>query len=239
MATFITKCPICGKGDIVKERHFLSSKVYCTNCYAEFAIKGNKLKIVKFPLHIDASIEKRLKERIGEWHTLSDWTNIVQTGYTERERIYKNALQGNLPALHSTSVNVILSKGEVAFLKENSTLFEPRSVRTYTGTTGSVSLPIPGSKGARYRAGGFNGTSESHEELRKIDNGILLLTNKRLIFSGRNNVRTIKLSKIVYIYAYSDAVRVSVDGRKRPFYFDVSDTILWRNAIKGLAEKAE
>ena len=236
MSQFIAKCPICEKGDIVEEKHFLSSRVYCTNCQTEFAVKGNEFKITKYPSSIDPDIRKRLVERMDEWHTLSDWYNIAHQGYTIQEQMYNNALQGKLPALSYISTNIILHKGEVAYLEETSNLFEPHSVRTYTGGTRGVSIPIPGLKGVRYRVGSFKGTSESHEELRKVDSGILLLTNKKLVFSGSNRIKTIKLDKIIQVYPYSDAIKISVDGRRKPSYFTVSDGKLWASAIKGLIE---
>jgi transcription elongation factor Elf1 len=238
MSKFIAKCPICGEGDIVEEKHFLSSRIYCTNCGTEFAVRGNEFKITKYSSSIDSDVRSRLVARMDEWHTLYEWRSIAERGYTEKEQIYINALQGKLPALPSISTNIIIHRGEVPYLEEQSELLEPHSVRTYTGGTRGVSVPIPGLKGVRYRVGGLKGTSESHEELRKIDSGVLLLTNKKLVFSGNNRVKTIKLEKIVQVFPYKDAIKIAIDGRRKPSYFTVSDGKLWSNAIEGLCSKA-
>ena len=237
MSKFIAKCPICGEGDIVEEKHFLSSRIYCTNCGAEFVVRGNEFKITKYSSSIDSDVRSRLVARMDEWHTPGEWHSIAERGYTEKEQIYIDALQGKLPALLSISTNIILHKGEVAYLEEQSDLFEPHSVRTYTGGTRGVSVPVPGLKGVRYRVGGLKGTSESHEELRKIDSGVLLLTNKKLVFAGNNRLKTIKLEKVVQVFPYSDAIKVAVEGKRKLSYFYVSDGKLWSSAIEGLCSK--
>ena len=237
MNKIIAKCPICGTGDIVEEKHFLSSRIYCTNCGTEFAVRRDRFKIVKYPSSVDSDVKDRLTARINKWYTLDEWYSIAEQGYTEEEQMYVDALQGKLPALSSTPTNIILHKGEVAYLTEQSELLEPHSVRVYTGGTRGVSIPVPGLKGVRYRVGGLKGTSESHEELRKIDSGILLLTNKRLVFSGSNSVKTIKLEKIVQVFPYKDSVKIAIENRKKPLYFTVSDGKLWSCAVEGLCNK--
>ena len=238
MSKFIAKCPICGKDNIVEEKHFLSSRIiYCTNCGTEFAVRGNGFKITKLSSTINLDVRSRVEPRMNEQHTLDEWHSIVERGYTEGEQVYVDALQGKLPVLSSTSTDIILHKGEVAYLTEQSELFEPHSVRVYTGGTRGISMPIPGLKGVRYRASGLEGISESHEELRKIDSGVLLLTNKKLVFSGSNSVRTIKLEKIVQVFPYSDAIKIAIENRKKPLYFMVSDGKLWSYAVEGLCDK--
>ena len=238
MSKIIGKCPICNEGDIVEERHFLSSKIYCTNCKTEFAMRGNKFKITKYPSSTQPDVMERLKVRMNQWHTLQEWRDIAKYGYTESEKVYIDALQGKLPALQSLSTNIILHKGETAFLEERSNLLEPHSVRVYNAGAQGMSVPIPGLKGVRYRVGGLKGSSESHEELKQIDSGTLLLTNKRIIFVGDKRSKTIKLEKIIQVEPYKDAVRVAFEGRKKPLYFTVSDGKLWSSAIEGLCKNA-
>lgn len=241
MSKVIGKCPICGEGDVVKEKHFLSSKIYCTNCNTEFAMHRGKIQIIKFdPDYIGTlndKIKEALTERIGEAYTWEEWREISAQGYTNEEKIYIQAAGGKLPALQNISSGVILRRGETAYLEESGVVLkEPHSVRTYHGGGRGVSVPVPGIKGVRVRVGDFKGYSESHEELRDKDIGYLLLTNKRLVFSGRNKVSNIKLNKIVEVYPYIDAIKISVENRSKPHYFFVKNSKLWYFAIRGQAQ---
>ncbi len=92
-------------------------------------------------------------------------------------------------------------------------MLEPRAVRTggYVGPSFRVA------KGVYLRVGGFQ--SESHDELRNIDQGTLTLTNKRLVFSGNKRMVNIDLRKIVSIEPYSDGIGLKREGKEKIQYF--------------------
>jgi hypothetical protein len=71
-------------------------------------------------------------------------------------------------------------------LQEQSALHETRAYRVSGGG---------GTRIGRIYVGG--GMSESHQRLRAIDSGTLVLTNQRLVFDGASESRTIKLDDYV------------------------------------------
>ena len=110
-----------------------------------------------------------------------------------------------LPQINS--VDLLLKKNEHPILElENITLQEPRAVRVSRGGYGGTSIRI--AKGITLHTGGTRGRSESHDEIRNIDNGKLLITNKRIMFLGSNRTTNIDINKIVSIEDYLDGIKI-------------------------------
>ena len=73
---------------------------------------------------------------------------------------------------------VILKKNEnISIVMNNIHLQEPRAVRQTRAAYGGPTIRV--AKGVSFRFGGASAKSESHEEIRVIDQGSLILTNKR------------------------------------------------------------
>ena len=116
---------------------------------------------------------------------------------------------------------VILKRDEVSYtVIMDIHLIEPRSIRT--GMYGGPSLRL--TKFLGITLGGF--CAESHEELEKIDKGVLVLTNKRVIFCGSKRSVNIDLRKIISIEPFKDAIAVKRVGRDKPQYFMGIDKIM-------------
>lgn len=121
-----------------------------------------------------------------------------------------------LPQINS--VGLLLKKNEHPILElENITLQEPRAVRVSRGGYGGTSIRI--AKGITLHTGGTRGRSESHDEIRNIDNGKLLITNKRIMFLGSNRTTNIDINKIVSIEDYLDGIKIQRSNKQKPEYF--------------------
>ena len=113
---------------------------------------------------------------------------------------------------------IILKKNEEANLVlEGISLREPRAVRQTYGGYGGPSFRV--AKGVSFRLGSVAARSESHEELRDIDKGTLVLTNKRLIFIGSKRTNNIELKKIIAIEAYKDGIGSQRENKQKTEYF--------------------
>jgi hypothetical protein len=123
------------------------------------------------------------------------------------------------------AVNIVLQKGEIALLREDaSRLLETRAYRVYGGG------------GTRIRGiyvGG--GASESHQRLREIDSGTLILTTDRLIFDGGLENRTLKAKDVVSAEPWSDAVEVSSSRRQKSQVYAVGNPLIWSRMITAVA----
>lgn len=114
----------------------------------------------------------------------------------------------------SDDLLVLLKRGErILLVLDRIALRESRSVST--GVYGGPSIRI--AKGVSFRLGGFR--AQSHDELKEIDQGVLVLTNKRLIFAGSLRSVDVNLSKLTSVETYSDAIAIGRVGKQRTEYF--------------------
>jgi predicted amidophosphoribosyltransferase len=121
-----------------------------------------------------------------------------------------------------TTSSIILKRGEIAYLDlDNVILLEPRAVRTSTGGYGGGSVRV--AKGVNIRLGGAQGQSSSRDVLTQIDSGKLILTNKRIVYTGKLKSSNIPFSKIMNLTTYSDALKVQIESRAKPQYFKDTD----------------
>jgi hypothetical protein len=135
-------------------------------------------------------------------------------------------------ALPIVSSTLMLDTNEKVILEESSSLFEPRSVRTNSGTGSRVRI-IKG-----FSVGSYRGTSESHMEWRCLDTGTLSLTNQRIIFRGNKENRTIKLEKVMSINATLESLEIAIDGKAKSVSFSVKNPYIWGGAFT-VAKAAE
>ena len=117
---------------------------------------------------------------------------------------------------------IILKKNEEPSLVMNNISFlESRSVRQTVGGYGGPSFRL--AKGVSFRVGGISARSESHEELRKIDRGTLVLTSRRLVFIGSKRTVNIDLRKVIAIEPYNDGIGSESENKQKTEYFTGTD----------------
>ncbi len=122
--------------------------------------------------------------------------------------------QGRVHLQPQTASPILARAGELTlFVLPNVSLHEPRSVTR--GAYGGPSVHV--AKGVTLRVGGFQ--AQSHEELKEIDSGTLVLTNKRLCFSGGLRSLEIDLRKLISVDPYADAVAVRRSGKEKTEFF--------------------
>lgn len=129
-----------------------------------------------------------------------------------------NLTSGQVNLTSSTGSPMILKKNEiVSLVMPNVSFLEARSVRQTIGGYGGPSFRV--AKGVSFRLGGVSARSVSHEELKKIDQGTLVLTNKRLTFLGNMRTVNIDLKKIVAIEPYKDGIGSQRENKQKTEYF--------------------
>ncbi len=130
--------------------------------------------------------------------------------------------------------SIILKKDEKAFfLEEKVPLKEVRMVSKRSGGGMGVRL----FKGVY--VGGFQGESRSLPELRDIDSGVLILTNKRLVFDGMIENKSLDLDKMLSIEIYTDGLEISFEGKTKSSFFMVKNPYLWKlvlGVVKGVPD---
>ena len=122
--------------------------------------------------------------------------------------------QGKVHLQPQAASPILLKAGELTlFVLPGVSLHEPRSVTR--GAYGGPSVHV--AKGVTLRVGGFQ--AQSHEELKELDQGTLVLTTKRLCFSGALRSLEIDLRKLISVDAYSNAVAVRRSGKEKTEFF--------------------
>ena len=123
-------------------------------------------------------------------------------------------------ALPTMPTNIILKPDERAFYSTRSILYETRAVRQYQAAHSGVRV----AKGVYI--GGTSGRSISSQQWSKLDTGLLTITNKRLVFVGGREDRTVPLNKVVSVNANLSQIVLSVEGRQKAMVFDVPNPLI-------------
>jgi len=235
------RCPNCKSNSLISRIHkgtfgLISKKTLeCDYCGAIFEKKGNKYKLKKVN-----DINSIIWEKYGNNILREDeWTNIANGGVSDYEKLqeiealkkqdikeFLTELQnGNIDLNISISSPVILKKAEkTSIIISNISLLEPRAVRQTVGGYAGPTIRV--AKGVSFKMGRIAAKSESHEELRNIDQGSLILTNKRLIFIGSKRTTNIDLRKIIAIEPYMDGIAVQRENKQKTEYFIGTDETL-------------
>jgi len=126
--------------------------------------------------------------------------------------------EGILPEIQA---DMFLKKKEVAHYQAECELLEERTKREYVGGYSGLSIRV--AKGVSWRVGGFKGKPIEKTEMSKVDQGSLVVTNKRLVFSGDRKSFSVPYSKLIDIDLFKDAVKLNREGKIRREYFVVPD----------------
>ena len=186
----------------------------CPACKTGRLLVTNKKKFLGIITHHDVICnnsgcnmklsDQQVKEFMSKWeHQKNIAIDIWLTGIRRGQGF---PINNNPP--------ILLKKNEKAiFTIPNISLSENMSVRTGSYSGGRVRV----AKGVSIGGGTFQ--SKSHEELAKLDNGTLTLTNQRIVFVGKTHSSDIPLKKIVSIEPYKNAIVVGKEGRARAQQF--------------------
>ena len=158
-----------------------------------------------------------------------------------RERIEKmaneqysrwRAAMDQLDELPPRNIGLRLMDDEIGYLQVHATLCEPRSIRNSTHTGGAIRIAKGITIGRGYSS------SESHEEWRQISPGMLYVTNKRIVFDGEMQNRTIKLKDLISVQTAITQVAISTSTRQKTMLFDNLNGQIVRDIIEFVASAA-
>lgn len=165
-------------------------------------------------------------------------TRIINEKLPEKERIFKmeqlerekiskfNYCIDNkvLPSIIlDGSTKIIVKPNEkIHFYAPDVRFAEERSVRRSYGG------------GIRVMKGVYLGASQSehHGEIREIDDGELMLTNQRLVFSGKIKKIEYPLKKIITIEEYKNGISIGFSSRNKAQIFCVPEPQFWAPMIR-------
>ena len=249
----LLSCPACNHDFARYKSSGFGSKYYliCSGCSLTLEEQNNNLytlhdcienysplwKYEKNPLTLEQMKEIITNEE-SEENRLFREKKVKETEQKIREyemkvkqeqndlALFNQRLESGNPVLPAPSdTTIVLKKNEVPVYKiDNVTLSEPRAVRTSSGGYGGTSVRI--AKGVTIHSGRTASKSESHDEIKVIDSGELLITNQRVIFLGQNRTTNIDMKKIISITSGPSMIQIQRSNKQKPEYFDnVTSTI--------------
>lgn len=127
----------------------------------------------------------------------------TQTKVIFEHHVLLNALEkGSLPIINN--VSIVVQKNEVAHWQINATLLTPKTITTgYTGGSRGVSIRVM--KGVSYRIGSSRSTP-IRESVTIRNSGVLVVTNKRIIFAGSGKSFSIGYKQLLSFDPYSNGI---------------------------------
>lgn len=137
----------------------------------------------------------------------------------ERFRLLARIDAGELPVLNAP---IMLQRGEVCHAELPCALHELRTITkriNYSGPSGRIRIM----KGLSWRYGSVGVRRVTAEELRKLDSGVLYVTNKRLLFNGAaRNVAT-ALKKVIHFTVHKDGIQIEKDTGRDQYFIGSGD----------------
>ncbi len=117
---------------------------------------------------------------------------------------------------------LVLRRGETPHWAEPGELLEERVIqRRYEGSSSGLSFRI--AKGVSYRVGGHRGRMVTETGLVPVSRGELVLTNRRVVFTGDRRSVSAEWTKVIDVILYGDGVKFSVTSRVKPVWIRFSE----------------
>jgi hypothetical protein len=138
----------------------------------------------------------------------------------ERFRLLAKIEAGQLPTV---AAEITLQRGETCHASLVCTHNEIRKQTTsyrYSGPTASVKIIGP----VRWRVGQVSVNRVSRDVMTQLDSGTLYVTNKRLLFDGAQNSKSIPLKKIIHFTVFSDGIKIEKDTGKDQYFIGTGDS---------------
>lgn len=160
---------------------------------------------------------------IGETHSEDIWDMISSSDIThgkKHDKMYLLILDHfkSGQTIFNNESNILLKKGErIIYTSGNSIrLNEPKSVRV----TNSSHYGTSHKHGNRSHGFGVSkSVGESHEVIKNVDVGQIIITNKRFIFSGAKRNVDVNISQITGITPYNDGIKLQRKNKQKAEYF--------------------
>lgn len=166
----------------------------------------------------DGLLSDNEQQRIDEFmNTFNISTTNLPAKYQDSElsrieqtKILKQLQHGIIPH-NNVSTPILLGKSEsLLWSYDGVTMWQEKVKREMVGSYSGFSFRVM--KGVTYRTGGFRGHPVETSYMDNMGIGKLCVTNKHIIFMGRERSIKVPYSKIIGINPYSDGMEVQRDG---------------------------
>ena len=229
-------CPICKEGRVMQEK---KNKAICNRCEAIFGYSKSRdgYNLKKKPKIREmkkaySALETKYPNPVyflkpHEWERISQGgmsdneleqynkeQTILKEQKEETELLEKTA-NGDLSGITPiTDTAILLKKDEIVHIQiEGIKYAEEKTKRQFAGGTAGISFRV--AKGVSFRVGGFKGESVPVTELKIIDKGVFVITNKRIVFNGESKNVSFSITKVVNIKEFEDGISISRENKQK------------------------
>lgn len=137
--------------------------------------------------------------------------------------------------IETSHLPILMGKTEYAiWCYQNVAAYEEKTGKRYEGGSRGVSIRL--CKGVYYRVGASKGHSVDYSYINPVGKGVLLITNKNIIFHGDKTIK-LPINKIITFSTYSDGIELQKDGvRAKPVTFTGFDPWFISNLLPQLKD---
>lgn len=138
-----------------------------------------------------------------------------------------------LPILHIDTLK--LTKNEVCHFVGDARFCKLKQQTVgYEGGSRGVSVRV--AKGISLRFGNFRGHN-IRETVKEKTNGLIYLTNKKIVFSAITNSRVIKYKEIINLNAFENLLQIQTD--ERTYLFEIIDSLNFMIILEHIVNESE
>lgn len=145
--------------------------------------------------------------------------------YLNRVRQINQIINGKAQGV-ATPSNYIIKKGESCYFCEKSSLYENVTENAFLGASIKLGEILP--LGSILSPRAYIGKRLNYDNLKMVDNGLLVITDKKVVFTGNKITREFLFNKIIGIDIAEDSIQInrSGKGRKEIFKMDSENTAI-------------
>lgn len=154
-------------------------------------------------LQVNASLDEKSKQQIEKFKWL--WK-------------IENA---DLPLIEP---DILMPKSEKCYFICAVNLYENRKITKRVGYAGPT-LRVKIIKGVYFRAGNVGINRQTEDVLTKIDEGILYVTNKRILFRGGKQNKVIRYHQIIDLVPFKDGLEITKESGRSPLFEPFTENI--------------
>ena len=151
---------------------------------------------------------------------------LAQYGGIDPAEIIAQVQAGIYPVVAG---GIIPHKGETVLFASPVNLSEDRTTTKHVG--GSAGYSVPLGHGFRFRVGSYHGQTIRTENLTHIDNGHLVVTTQRIVFTGSKTTIAIPVAKILHTVLFNKGIDIRVENRKKREVFICPQPLLTNTFI--------
>lgn len=170
------------------------------------------VEIVLADDRLTAPEEESLVAALAKLGVTQESADVLVPGLMER-LVVARVNDGRLPAIDDP--RLLARPGEIVHLETAAVLMKAVAVREYQAGSRGVSFRIM--KGVSYRVGATRGRMVTvGSEVVAIDDGVLSVTSRRVVFSGGAKTLEFRYDKLVGLELFSDGIQLAVTNRQAP-----------------------